>query len=236
MRKRMMTICLALIALLVFPVMTAYADEFQGADGWKVTYDGSSLASNFKAGDLSEAIGDLQPDDSITFTINVESQSGEETNWWLSNEVIKSFEDNSKASDGAYTYHLVYTDSKGKDTVLYDSDTVGGENRKGGEGLHQATGALKDYFLLETMKGKGTGKVVLTVALDGETQGNAYQNANAVIDLTFAVEKAGKVSTVKTGDPTDLHTVYLIAAAAAVVLLLLVLTRSRKQRKEGSNE
>ena len=236
MRKRIATICLALIALLVFPVMTAYADEFQGAEGWKVSYDGSSITSNFKAGEISEAIANLQPDDSITFTINVENTTGDETNWWLRNDVIKSFEDNSSASDGAYTYRLTYTDSKGKETVIYDSDAVGGESKKGGEGLHQATGALKDFFFLEKMDGKGTGKVTLTVALDGETQGNAYQNANAVIDLVFAVEKAGQVSMTKTGDPTDLSTVYLICAAAAVIMLLLALTRSRKQAKEGSHE
>lgn len=68
--------------------------------------------------------------------------------------------------------------------VLFDSDTVGGD---GGDGLYEATDGLDEFFKLCTMAPGGSGYVTLRVKLDGETQGNGYQNTLAKLRLIFAV-------------------------------------------------
>ena len=76
--------------------------------------------------------------------------------------------------------------------TLFDSDTVGGENgttvEETLEGLHGATSALKDFFYLDTVNNGEGGIITLEVALDGETQGNSYQDTLADLQMNFAVE------------------------------------------------
>jgi hypothetical protein len=187
MRKKVCSLlftCLLILALAV----PAYAEEYQGADGWEVDYDGSSLNSSFDSGDLSDAAAGLQPGDSITFTIALKNSDSQSMDWWMTNKVLESFEDNSVANGGAYTYILTYTDSTGAANLLYSSESVGGEDTTGGEGLHEATGALEKYFYLDTLSSGGSGTITLQIALDGETQGNDYQNTLANLQMNFAVE------------------------------------------------
>jgi hypothetical protein len=47
---------------------------------------------------------------------------------------------------------------------------------------------MDDYFFLGTLSKGETGKVVLNVSLDGETEGNAYFDTLARLALKFAVE------------------------------------------------
>ena len=51
-----------------------------------------------------------------------------------------------------------------KETVLYDSETVGGEDAKKGEGLHQATDALEKYLYLDRLSKGDVASVHLTVS------------------------------------------------------------------------
>lgn len=87
-----------------------------------------------------------------------------------------------------------------------------------------------------------TGTVKLKVALDGQTQGNAYQNTLARLQMNFAtelVQSAGQVpgtgsprSTVKTGDQTRIMLFVLMMLGAGLVLLLIVFLRLRGSRDE----
>lgn len=57
-------------------------------------------------------------------------------------------------------------------------------------GLHEATKELeRQFFLVDTLSKGQTGKVELTVTLEGETQGNDYQNTLADLTMEFAVER-----------------------------------------------
>ena len=96
--KRTMRTVLLVLLLAVFPA-SVFAD-----DAGSVTYDGENLVSDYNAIDVS----DLQPGDSQTYTIKVQNDGDEETDWWLSNEVVQSLEDSTEASGGAYTYILQY--------------------------------------------------------------------------------------------------------------------------------
>ena len=72
--------------------------------------------------------------------------------------------------------------------VLYDSDAVGGDSTARGEGLHKVSNSLEDYLYLDTLTPEQKGTVSLKVSLDGETQGNGYQNTFANLQINFAVE------------------------------------------------
>jgi hypothetical protein len=176
----------------------------------------------------------------------------------MTNKVLSSFEDNSTANGGAYTYELIYVDGSGTQNVLYSSQTVGGENNAAGEGLHSATGALEDYFYLDTLSSGQSGTLTLQVALDGETQGNAYQNTLADLQLNFAVEmtasgsgtnttdgntsndngstitsnKSNITKTAKTGDPTQMVPYVVMTAVAGVVILILAIFSLKRRKKE----
>ncbi len=180
--------CLALVAsLLIGSTVTVQAEEYT-ADGWKTQYADGKMTSNFDSSDVAGSVSSLLPGDSVTIELDLENQDKKSTDWYMTNEVLSSLEDSQEsASGGAYTYILTYTASTGEVTTLYSSDNVGGEKDSlAGEGLHEAT--QSDFFYLDRLESGSHGKVSLTVALDGETNGNGYQNTLAKLQMAFAVE------------------------------------------------
>ena len=182
--------CLAMAVLLIagsaFPV---HAEEYTGRDDWKAQFTGKKLESNFESADLAEAIYALQPGDQITIQLALENQHNKPTDWYMTNEVLSSLEDSqSSASGGAYTYELTYVNHKGETSTLYSSENVGGEKSSAaGEGLHEVTDNMDEFFYLDRLASGENGQIGLKVALDGETQGNGYQNTLAKLQLAFAV-------------------------------------------------
>jgi LPXTG-motif cell wall-anchored protein len=261
MRKKWISLLLA-GALLSLSVFSAGAEQLQGKSGMKVTFSGKSMKSNFNASELKKSAVELFPGDSLTYEVALENASGSAAAMYMSNAVRKSLEDSSNASGGAYTYDLRYVSNSGEELVLYDSATVGGE---GSDGLEEATDNLGDnksdnYFFLGNLSSGATGTVKLTVALDGETQGNDYQDSLADLRMKFAAEPAEngaddnggngnggshsnggngnsgrRTRPVKTGDETDLYPYYLAAGVSGLLLLILFFFR-RKKEEENQEE
>ena len=179
--------------LLASMAMSAHAETSYGGSDWRVTFtDEDKMESSFKTSDINDTIYGIQPGDNAIVDLSLKNENGTATNWYMTNKVLYSLEDrsaNSGTSGGAYTYRLTYTDKNNAETVLFDSDTVGGENGSGGrEGLREATAGLEDYFYLDTLGTGDSGRIRLEVALEGETQGNDYQNTLADLQMNFAVE------------------------------------------------
>ena len=180
--------------------LPAQAETFYGDSNWNVTFNADNeMVSSFSTANINDVVGGMQPGDNVIITLRLKSENAAATDWYMQNEVLYSLEDrsaNKETGGGAYTYRLVYTDKSGAQNVLFDSDTVGGESGGTvdemlaglGEGLHGATNALKDYFYLDTMYNGQGGSITLEVALDGETQGNHYQDTLADLQMVFAVE------------------------------------------------
>lgn len=261
MRKRMTGLLLAVLLTGILAV-PAYADEIQGGEDWMVNFDGSGLESNFTSKDMNEIVRGLQPGDTVTFTLALKNSSGKGADWWMTNQVLSSFEDASVANGGAYTYILSYKDAAGNVTDIYSSDSVGGEDTSGGVGLHRATIGMEEFFYLDHLADGASGTVTLQVALDGETQGNNYQNTLADLALRFAVEpnaqtpppeqpqnpqnpetpndppEPNQTKTVNTGDETQIMKYVLMAGGSGAVLLLLAvmsLRRNRREQEEGGS-
>lgn len=258
--KKKIWILFFFIGLLVSMNQTVQAETIKGSSDWSVTFTSDSrMDSNFKTSEMDELISGMQPGDTAVITINLKNENATATDWYMLNEVLASLEDrsaNSGTSGGAYTYKLMFT-GPGGTQELFNSDTVGSDSDsdEAGKGLVQATSSLKDYFYLDTLKTGQSGQVNLEVSLEGETQGNDYQNTLADLQMRFAVElnttgtpltpgstTAGRTgTTVKTGDETDLTPYIILAAVSGGILMLFAAysQMSRQKEKKGgaaSNE
>lgn len=264
MKKKIMCLIMA-AAMGLAGAAPVLAEDHEGSQGWAVTFDGSKMSSNFTSAQMAEEIYSIQPGDSIRLKVALKNSGQRATGWYMTNEVLATLEDSqSTAAGGAYTYRLVYEGPTGEEEVLYSSEAVGGEGdtSKAGEGLYQATGSLKDYFFLDTLDRGQEGDVYLTVSLDGESQGNDYQDTLAQLQMNFAVENADPVevtvtptprvqtntirrtlqqdsrniiaASVQTSDPTQILPYCAAALAAGTALLVIgALIMKRRQREEG---
>lgn len=206
MKKKIL--CFVVMLLLVAGNgMNVYAEDHKGDDGWAVEFDGNKMNSNFTTGNLSDVILAMQPGDKATIALSLKNSADFTTDWYMTNEVLSSLEDSqSVANGGAYTYILTYRDNEGNETTLYSSESVGGEKQSNaGEGLHEATDSLMDYLYLDRLDPGQAGSITLVVALDGETQGNVYQDTLADLQMNFAVEKVAVTTTTETetGDESE---------------------------------
>ena len=188
MRKRLLTLVLLAGTLICAPA-AARAETLASERNISFTSD-NKLSEDRSAADMNNAVYDLQPGDDITITLNLKNDNASAANWYMTNEVLQSLEETagSGASGGAYEYELAYTDPAGAREVLFTSDTVGGENSGSRVGLKAATSGLEDFLYLDTLSPGQRGVITLRVALDGETQGNDYQNTLASLQMNFAVD------------------------------------------------
>lgn len=189
MKKRYKGLALAVL-LVAGSTLTVHAEDYEGKSGWKAEFTGDKIESNFTSQSFADEVKELQPGDSIVIRVAVKNGSQKDTDWYVSNEVLQSLEDSSPAKGGAYTYELTWKGT-GDLATLYSSDSIGGERKKitaAGQGLHEATDNLEQFFYLDHLKKGEEGLITLKVALNGETQGNNYQNTLARLQLNFAVE------------------------------------------------
>lgn len=237
MKKFSLGLLTTFILLISFAVTAFAADDvdFDEKLGWTVEYNGEKLTTSANNGKMNDTLNQMQPGDSVQFTVNLKNTSAYDVDFWMSNEVMKSFEE-SGAAGGAYEYKLTYTDPKGTENVLYSNETVGGDEKddkakKGG--LYEATDALKDFFFLDTFAKGDTAQVVLYVKLDGLSQGNDYQKAESKINLNFAIED--RTTVIKTGDTQKMLPFFIGIGASGIVLIgaVILLTRKKSNVKKG---
>ena len=233
-----------LMALLMITLTaTAFAETIPGASGWYVEFNSKQkMESNFSSGDIADALSNVQPGDETTVTVTIRNTSGVTVDWYMLNNIIQTLEESNGAKNGGYTYILTYSPSSGSALELYNSNKVGGGGQAGytnptDDGLKETEDALKDYMFLERMDSGNSGVVTLYVALDGESQDNSYQNAEADLQLRFAVEVVPTEDVVvQTGDvPVKLSPMYIGMGVSGLAVLLLAIdgaVRNVVRRKE----
>ena len=242
-RKIFSIICF--LCLLFSISATAYANTYSTEVGtvWFNT-DGKTMSSDFQT-DLTDAnvetklkdrMRQLQPGDEVTFVINLRNDYSKETNWYMTNKIVHSLEQGA-AKDGAYSYYLRYVNNtnSANNRDIFRSDTVGG---KDSAGLLEINDVLKKdytgpdgekYFYLDKLSRGQGGQILLSVGLDGETQGNDYQDRLADLKMNFAVEvvETGKTTTTgnapKTGDEHNLFPYYVAMILSGLLFLYFAL-------------
>ena len=251
-RSTFLVVCVAVVAMLALPA-TAFADHFQGGE-YLVTYNANDQwEDNYSDKEFIDQLRLLQPGDDVTLRVNMKHENATACDWYMENLVWKTLEEAQNsglagqyASGSVYSYLLTYTNPSGVTTTLFDSDNVGGDRDKTDprSGLFGATDYLDDWFFLDTLSKGQTAHVDLVVSMDGETEGNAYFDTIAQLELRFAVEKNTTSTTpptgsnrniVVTGDDTNLMPFYVVMVVSGVLLLILgfVSLRARKREKEG---
>lgn len=225
----------------------AYAETITSPDNWNVTFTkDAKMDTNFKPNDISQTVNDMQPGDTAQIVINLKNANSQATNWYMLNEIISSLEDAvSVAEGGAYSYDLKYISPSNQTTTLFSSDAVGGgDDATSRDGLNEINGGLDDYFLLSELANGQTGRVELAVSLEGESQGNDYQDTLADLSMEFAVElvDAGAnrnpsyASLLQTGDEfLNNLPIYLCVAGLGLLILIIAIIgrRKKKQNEEG---
>lgn len=257
--KKALPVMLAAVLAFGAP-MGAKAESYTGGDDWNVSFSSEKkMVSSFKTSEMDDILRNLQPGDDATFEIDIKNENEETTRWYMTNKVLATLEDASSAAEGgAYSYLLTYS-GPGGNTTLFDSETVGGEDvSEAGEGLYEATNALEDYIYLDTLTTGQSGTVTLKVTLEGETQGNDYQDTLAEIQMNFAVEivepdevtveadpqsatqsrstpddTTVRRNVVQTGDESDLSRYYIMGAVSGILLLALGIVSLSMRRKDA---
>ncbi len=239
MKKRIVGIVLVL-CLVCSLSATACAETITLGTVWFKS-DGSAMDNDFQKNltdnnvesELKNRMRELQPGDDVTFVINLRNEYSKSTNWYMTSKIVDSLEEGS-AKNGAYEYYLRYvnnTDSS-KSQDIFNSLTVGGDNSTG---LMEINEALKEdytraadgekYFYLDNLaRGQG-GQIILTVALDGETQGNDYQDRLADLKMNFAVQVQDQptLNAPKTSDMYDLFPYYVAMVVSGLLFLYFAL-------------
>lgn len=243
------------------PTGAAYADEYQGRTDWTVIFTSDEKMTHTPENmSLSDAVSDMQPGDTNTVAVTIKNEHAATTEWYMTNEVIRSLEESVSVAHGSgYSYMLTYKGPSGAEKVLFNSDEVGGETSTegdSGEGLNEATSSLKDWLFLDTLKSGEHGLVTLQVSLDGETNNNAYQDTLADIKMNFAVELANSAGTPgtpgtsetpgssdtfesslpKTGDSLNILPLMILTGVAGLALLLLAFAGRRLRREQETAE
>ncbi len=217
---------------------TTYYARFTNAD---------EMVDNFSDDDtvMDVIFSGLQPGDVRTFEVTITNQNDNDTDWYLENTVLQTLEEATDAAEksgtAGYTYKLTYNN-----TTLFNSEVVGGEDDDdAGVGLHGATDAFEmdqeedNWLFLDTLSKGQSSKISLTVGLDGETQGNSYQQTLAQLAIRFAVEKKEtepkeihKRRYVKTGDETNMMPLFAVAAISGLGLLALGIYGKKLRREQ----
>lgn len=239
MKKKLIAV-LSLV-LLILPLCSTQVEGYDykvDEDKWVVSFDGKDVDNTYDPSEINDKIARLQPGDTFTVSVKNINKYKESTNWYFSNEVLKSLEDSSVASHGAYNYTLTYNDQ-----VIYTSDKIGGDEGTSREsGLHEATDSLKDWFYIDTLKQGESGLMTLKVAFDGDTQVNNYELTEAGILMRYAVELTPKAQeetktfyskkyeNVKTGDDTQLTLWSILAIGSGMLLIIYVIVSGLKRR------
>lgn len=245
MYKRILSvICLFCLICSISVAASANSSTMSVGNVW-FNADGKTMSNDFQKKltdatvetELIKRMKAMQPGDDVTFAINLRNDYSKSTNWYMTSKIVDSLEEGS-AANGAYTYYLRYVNNtnSANNRDIFRSETVGGLNS---EGLMEVNAALKEdymasngekYFYLDNLSRGQGGQVLLTVALDGETQGNDYQNRLADLKMNFAVqvvEPSGTTSTnrnaPKTGDENNLLPYYIVMILSGLLFLYFAL-------------
>lgn len=244
-KTRLLTLLLTLSMVLAMSQMVM-AESYE-AEGGTYKFDGKDIVATSGTSIRDQINTLVEPGDTVTIELTYTNDTGDVTEWYMENTVIDTLE-SAGAQNGGYTYILKNVGPDGTETEIFNSDAVGGEGSPSGAGtgLEQATNATEgeyanspDYFFIQELGAYQSGTTELEVSLDGESQINSYQDKDAEIEFSYAVESQETKDVYKhvrkkvnTGDTTNLI-LPAIAFLAALVLLILAFRSYKKDRKDG---
>ena len=264
MKKKYLNLALALTivaGLFNFNLNANAATNEDPTLNWTVSYDGSSLKSDYSYIAAKSQISSAMPGDTITYNITYANNSSKSADFYMKSDVISSLEstEGTSASGGAYSYTVLYNSGSG-DTTIYDSATLGGSNTDV-VGLMQAAATNDSYFYVGNLSSGSAGVVTIKITLDGNSQTNSYMSTLASLGIQFGVEDSTVTNTVtrnivyeipggtsiieiiddtlvplagpKTGDSIVLLVICAVALFAGLGLIGWYFSLTKKKEEEG---
>ena len=187
MKKKILNIALALaVAIAGFTSFNMEANAETEKVEWTVTYNGKSFDSTYSADKAK--LTNAMPGDTIEFIVDYVNGTSENADFYMSADIIKSLEEGADATGGAYSYKIISSESA---EPIFDSETVGGDATDV-IGLDQVDSGEGAYFALGTLAAGDSGKVTISIALDGNSQNNAYMATLAQLEIKFGAEPSSE--------------------------------------------
>lgn len=231
---------LAITAVLLFSVCPVMAEVMESNTKSEVVFtaDGK-LRSTFRNSVVDDTISEyLEPGDTAVFTIELRNENADSVDFWMDQRTVDSLEvwgNDAYMTGGGYRYELTY-EGPGGSRTLYSSVNIDGSDFQANTASSMTTKRIDEtsYIFLDTYASGKSGKIVLQISLDGESQGNDYQSTKADVSMDFAVELTGNPegSVIKTGDTMNALPFFVAMTAAGLILLLIALYVVQKRRKQ----
>ncbi|MBR2696663.1 MAG: LPXTG cell wall anchor domain-containing protein [Parasporobacterium sp.] len=230
-----------LIICLAVPVI---AEDYESTTKSEVVFtENQKLESTFHNDQIDDMINEfMEPGDTATFTINLRNDNKETADFWMDRRTIESLEvwgGNPLMTGGGYSYELSYV-GPGGERLLFSTMNIDGENFNHGVTPDIITKKIdrESYVYLDTYATGQGGQLILKISLDGESQGNDYQDTGANLAISFAVEIPQKDNPAKTGDTNRLLPYFIAMFAAGLVILavaIFMVVKRKKDKKEGTS-
>ena len=86
---------IALLSCMLFilgSIGTVFADENTTTAG-SCEFTGKEMVSSFDSNKIAASVSQMEPGDSVTFSVDIKNNSSISTKWYMSNDVLKSLED-----------------------------------------------------------------------------------------------------------------------------------------------
>ena len=181
--KKLRTCLIMTVSLLLSMNTVVFA-----AGPLKVSFDGEAIQYQGME-DFAENFSDMYPGESRTQEIQIQNQGNKEAEFYLQPSVLQSFEETVDASGAAYNISLKLHTKEGDYTLFGgteedESARIGGD----GEGLGNLNDAIADWIFLTRLQPQETASLEMMVALDGESNTYAYQNALGTFQFEFGVD------------------------------------------------
>ncbi len=226
MKKRILYLMMAVLIAISVPLTASAASTTNPNEKeWTVRYDGDKMNTEIggKAATVDLTMPTQLPGGEFMLDAKIHNDSKYKTDWYMSNEILKSLEKSvaAAAAGGAYTYLLTYHGPEENGVTpapieIYNSSSVGGDTASaGGEVGLEEVKDLKEHFYLDRLLPGEKASVKLYVALDGTTLTNSYQDSMAELQLNFAVEKIREGTITK--EITRINTETLVEYVPTVV-------------------
>ncbi len=150
---------------------------------------------------IEDAFDNMEPGEERTVAISLTNDADQEVSYYLSQKTLKSLEESSDGSGGAYQYTIQVGSSYDKTDTLLNT-TEGGYQ----DGVASTSGLsgiqeIQDYTYLTSLDKKETKYVYLTLGIDGEgfdSVENAVDYSNAVANLSLDFQVSYTEPTVTT--------------------------------------
>lgn len=200
-----------------------------------ISFDGEAanyFEFNTDRKDLSEKFEGMFPGETRSETFTLVNNDKRELKFYLNTKVLKDLTDTNN--------HAVYDITFARDGEVFYDGTIGDQ----GTLVDLGNQSMGENMLIATLNENESSAITMSIGIDGDSMGNAYQNAATDLQFVFSVQYDDPIApqptivqrfvdAVKTGDYTTLAP-YIIALVAAIAGIIgLLITRKKRNAKEG---